>query len=395
MSGCAGHSVGDVFLGLNDFIHLLVNGLVAEEVIAVHRVLLAVTVGAVLGLLTVAVSPGELDKAYAAGGCQGQARTAGTIVEDNELAVGVVLELVNGGLLLSGILATRYADGIGKFLFESCHYIFQESEHDQLLAAVYDVVNKIRHGLDFAVSCYLFEDADLHHHLTSHGSHQLVIRGVLILPQIAEQVLLRICVLLAVCDVAGDILARLVGELGENLLLFPAKETTHPQTVVQLTQIGRLLGSVAEASHKLLIAAEVLKTVKNFKLLHKVGIVVDNRGAGQLKYPPLTLADALDILCLLGLAAFALVALVYDDALKEIDALVKMNGAESDTLGGRDFRDEKLFKALVVGDEHRADRLSVRSLQLVKTVPVGFVVVIENDCINTGELLKLALPVDF
>ena len=178
-------------------------------------------------------------------------------------------------------------------------------------------------------------------------------------------------------------------------MLLTPEEATHPQTIVQLTQIGGLLGSVAEASHKLLIAAEVLKTVKDFELLHEVGIVVYYRGAGQLKYPLLTLADTLDIFGLLSLATFALVAFVYDDTLKEIDALVKVNGTETDALGGRYFRNEELFKALVVGYEHGAYRLSVGPLQFVEAVPVGFIVVIENDCINSGELLELALPVDF
>ena len=63
-------------------------------------------------------------------------------------------------------------------------------------------------------------------------------------------------------------------------------------------------------------------------------------------------------------------ALVNDDALKEVDTLVKMNGTEADTLGGRHFRYKELFQALIVGDEYRADRLSVGTFQLIEAVPV-------------------------
>ena len=90
MGGGACYFIGNVLFGLDDLIHIVVNGLIAEEVIAIHCVLLSVAMRSVFCLLAVAVSPGELNEADSGGCREGQSRTARLVVEDYELAVGVI-----------------------------------------------------------------------------------------------------------------------------------------------------------------------------------------------------------------------------------------------------------------------------------------------------------------
>jgi len=67
---------------MNDLIHIAVDGLISEEVVAVHSVLLSVAMGAILCLLAIRIGPGELDKSDTACSRQCQSSTAGLVVED-------------------------------------------------------------------------------------------------------------------------------------------------------------------------------------------------------------------------------------------------------------------------------------------------------------------------
>lgn len=88
-------------------------------------------------------------------------------------------------------------------------------------------------------------------------------------------------------------------------------------------------------------------------------------------------------------------ALVNDYRLEELDSFIKYDRAEGHSCVVFDSRYKELFKALVIGDEHRCIGISVASSQFIKSFPTIAVFVIENNGIDSGELLELSLPVNF
>lgn len=56
---------------------------------------------------------------------------------------------------------------------------------------------------------------------------------------------------------------------------------------------------------------------------------------------------------------------------------------------------KELFKALIIGYEYACKGFTITSLQFVETMPTISVLIIEDYGIDSGELLKLSLPIHF
>ena len=89
-------------------------------------------------------------------------------------------------------------------------------------------MDKLGNRLDLASGCNLFQDAHPHHDFTTHGPRYLVIIGIFVLTQVSEEIILGILIFPAVGNLAGDILAHLVGQLCKHLLFLPAEKAAAP-----------------------------------------------------------------------------------------------------------------------------------------------------------------------
>ena len=283
-------------------VHILVDSVFTQIVIAVHVVLLTVPVRPVLSLLAIAERPRELDKRYTARSGQGKPRTARLVVEDYQLALRVILELVYRHLLFRRVILSCYRHGIGEVLLQLLDHFFQVGEDYQFLSSVCHIVDELGEHLYLSSCGNGLQDSHAHHDLATHCLFNLLIAGVLVLAQILDKVSFRLVVLFPVVNVHLNVLPCLVGKLRKHFRLFPSEETGIGQPPVQFLYIGALLRSVTILFHEVPVASEVFQPAHYLQLLDKVGIVVHYRRSGKFKYVLFPFADSLDKLALLCLA---------------------------------------------------------------------------------------------
>ena len=254
-------------------------------------------------------------------------------------------------------------------------------------------MDKFGYRLDLATGRNLFQYAHPHHYFAAHRPGYLVVVGILVLAQVPEEIGLGILVLLAVGDFASDVLPHLVGQLCQHFLFLPAEKAATPQTVIKLFHVGRLFWPVTEPAYKLLVAAKVIKPPEYLQLLNEVGIVVDDRRTRKREYPFLATADALHELRLLRLRRFAFMAFVDDDRLENPNTLIKLYRRQSETCGVLDTQHKELFKALIIGYEHRAYSLAVGLFKFPEPFPACTVAVIKYQGIYPCEFFEFTFPI--
>lgn len=138
---------GDRFLCVDDVVEGAVNGMPSDEVVAGHVVFLPDTVGAILALTAVGISPRKFHERHVGGSREGQTDTGGLYRADDQLGLPG-LESINGRLLHRHGVAPGDADRFGKRLFQSVHNLVEGAEEYQRFAVGKERLNEVNSLLD-------------------------------------------------------------------------------------------------------------------------------------------------------------------------------------------------------------------------------------------------------
>ena len=388
------HYLGsDGLLLVDERIDGVVYGATAKEVVTSDVVLLADAVGTILALTAVGIGPSQLDERHVAGCREGEPYACSLDGADDEVAMLIVLEAIDGGLLVDGAVSACDGDGAGEHLGELIHHLVEGAEDNELLSTCEEGLDEVDGLRYLAMGGERAESHELDQRLHAHLATYLPVGTLGVLTEILGEVVGCKLVLLPVADVNVEIHACLVGEVGENLCLLTAYHAGGVELLAEHRERNGglgipVLGVGAVVCPEPCGSTELGKPAHDGKLGDEVVGSVDYRGAREKYNPFLTIGDALGKDALLRRRVFDSVGLVDDNGLEEIDVLTEDNILQTEVLA-IGVIDEVFAKGLVVDD---GDLIHTHAQKVWPCGPGG---VVEDERLLVGELLELSLPVDF
>ena len=323
------HDLGsDGLLLVDERVDGVVDGATAKEVVARDVVLLADTVGTVFALAAVGIGPSQLDECHVARCREGEPHACRLDGADDEVATIIVLEAIDGGLLVDCAVPACDGDRSGEHLGELIDHLVEGTEDYELLSACEEGLDEID-GLGYlAMGGERAEGHELDQCLHAHLAAYLSVGTLCVLAEVFCEVVGCKQVLLSVADVNVEIHACLVGEVGEHLGFLT---TYHAGGVELLAEHGERDGGLcvlvlrvgAVARPEPCGSTELGKPAHDGELGDEVVGTVDHRGAREEYDPFLAIGDALGEDALLRRRVLDPVGLVDDYRLEEIDVLAE------------------------------------------------------------------------